>query len=121
MRVSIESQEILINYNINKMKIAVTSSDGENIDTHFGKAETVYVFEFQKSNLKLLEKRDIEKYCSEVPGHTFRNEEFQKVFDAISDCNVLYTKKIGKTPAEKCRSQGIEIKELDGKISTISD
>lgn len=103
----------------NTMKIAVTSSDGKNIDRHFGKAETIYVFDIDATGIKCLEKRDIDKYCSEDPTHTFRAEEFDKVYQAILDCKILYTEKIGLAPAEKCRSLGIEVKQMKGRIISV--
>jgi predicted Fe-Mo cluster-binding NifX family protein len=111
-----------INANVknNTMRIAVTSSNGEKIDMHFGKAESIYVFELDNGKIKCLEKRSVEKYCSDNPLHAFRPEDFDKVYQAIADCEVLYTEKIGIVPAEKCRSLGIKVKEKKGEIiSTI--
>lgn len=101
------------------MKIAVTSSDGENINSHFGKTDTIYVFDIDNMGIKFLEKRNIEKYSNKDPKHTFRADEFNKVFQAIADCKALYTEQIGNVPAQKCRSLGIDVIQKKGKIVSI--
>ena len=42
------------------MKIAVSSSNGKDVDLHFGKSKTLYVYEFNCENTKFLEKREVE-------------------------------------------------------------
>ncbi len=99
------------------MKIAVSSTDGKNIDTHFGKAKSFFVFEFANNQLSLVEQRSTGNYCSDLPKHAFRKDEFQRVYEVIKDCQVLYTLKIGDVPAEKFRSLGMEVRQCEGLIS----
>ena len=42
------------------MKIAVSSSNGKDVDLHFGKSKTLYVYEFNGENTKFFEKREVE-------------------------------------------------------------
>ena len=41
------------------MRLAVVSSDGENVDLHLGKGKSVYVYDWD-DKLEFVEKRDIE-------------------------------------------------------------
>ena len=41
------------------MRLAVVSSDGENVDLHLGKGKTVYVYDYL-DDLKFVEKREVE-------------------------------------------------------------
>ncbi|MGD2034406.1 MAG: NifB/NifX family molybdenum-iron cluster-binding protein [Bacteroidales bacterium] len=101
------------------MKIAVTSTDRKHVDTHFGKADTVYVFHIDRSGIKYLEKREIEKYCSDNPLHAFRAKEFDKVYEVIADCEALYTQKIGVIPARMCRVLGLKVFQTEGEILSV--
>ena len=44
------------------MRIAVASTDGENVDLHFGKAHSLYVYEYdeEKDELKFIDQRTVE-------------------------------------------------------------
>ena len=41
------------------MRLAVVSSDGENVDLHLGRGKSVYVYDWE-DELDFVEKRDIE-------------------------------------------------------------
>jgi predicted Fe-Mo cluster-binding NifX family protein len=98
------------------MKIAVSSSNGKTINTHFGKAKTFYVFEMTDGNIQYLEKRKTDTYCNSDPMHAFRKADFDKVYQVIADCDVLYTKKIGAMPAQKCKTLGLKVIQTEGEI-----
>ena len=101
------------------MKIAVTSSNGIHIDTHFGKATRIYIFQIQNNQVRFLEKRETDKYASNNPKHAFRKEAFLKVYETIKDCSVLYTREIGQVPAQRCETLGITVKRSEGEISRV--
>lgn len=101
------------------MKVAVTSTNGKSIDTHFGKADIIYVYDVKNKDVKFIEKRNVDKYCSDNPLHAFRPDDFDKVYQAIADCKILYTQKIGAVPAEKCRSLGLKVNQAEGEIKTV--
>ncbi|MCG8701448.1 MAG: hypothetical protein MI922_25585 [Bacteroidales bacterium] len=105
------------------MKIAVTSSDGIKVNQHFGKAETIFVCELAEGEVKLVEKRDIESYCNKNKAikveHEFDNYRFNKVFDAIKDCEFLYTQQIGEVPYNKLKESGINVQICQCAIESI--
>lgn len=43
------------------LKVALASSDGKNIDLHFGKAEKFYIYELNDKGFELVESRDAPK------------------------------------------------------------
>ncbi len=98
------------------MKIAITSSNGKDVDTHFGKANMFYVYELTPGSQKLIEARSSENYCSGETGHGFMAEKLQIVYEIIKDCEMLCTAKIGETPAEKLQEKGINIVEFEGDL-----
>lgn len=98
------------------MRVAVTSSNGKTINSHFGKAKTFFVYDIKDKEIIFLEKRSSPGYCSTNPKHAFRAEDFSKVAEVIEDCQALYTKQIGAVPAEKFKSMGIEVSQKEGEI-----
>lgn len=100
------------------MKIAITSSNGKEVDTHFGQAKFLYVYELSPV-LSFIEKRECEKYCSADSNHEFKPQKFDLVYDKIKDCDVLYTAKIGDTPLAKLLNKGLKVIEYKGGIEKI--
>jgi predicted Fe-Mo cluster-binding NifX family protein len=101
------------------MKIAITSSNGKDIDTHFGKAERVIIYEVADEHAQLVEIRNIISYSENNSGHSFNEVKFNAVFETIADCEMLYTLKIGETPANKLVEKGIIPKISQGRIENI--
>ena len=50
------------------MRLAVVSSDGENVDLHLGKGSTVYIYEYD-DDLSFVESRDVEISPDSKQGH----------------------------------------------------
>ena len=98
------------------MKIAVASSDGKTIDTHFGKADKFYIYGVEKDHLKYLETRTAPSYADGSKRHSFRREAFANTFDTIKDCSQLYTVKIGDVPKSRLETLGLKVKVCEGRI-----
>ncbi|QQS50873.1 MAG: hypothetical protein IPM71_15015 [Bacteroidota bacterium] len=97
------------------MKIAITTSDGNYVDTHFGKASTFFVYEVVDGALRTIEKRGVIPYCRQegiksTSDHTFVAEKFAIAYDLIKDCQVLITQQIGEVPKIRLKNLGIEVK-----------
>lgn len=101
------------------MKIAITSNNGKDIDAHFGKAERVVVYEVTDDHAQLVEIRNIVSYSESNPSHSFNETKFNAVYETIADCKILYTQKIGETPANKLIDKGIIPKIVQGTIESI--
>jgi predicted Fe-Mo cluster-binding NifX family protein len=93
-------------------RIAVASSDGKNIDLHFGHASLFRIYEINETDLsclfieerKLSEDRDANG-CAGCGGHgEQRVGEAAKLFN---DCLYLLTARIGPKPYEMLKRSGI--------------
>ena len=93
------------------MKIAVVSSDGENVDLHLGKGKHVYVYNYDKE-LSFIEKRDID--ISEDSKH-----QGGKVIKVCSDCDVLIAVQYGFKSKIKAEDIGLKLVMDEGSINEV--
>ena len=93
------------------MRLAVVSSDGENVDLHLGKGKTVYVYDYL-DDLKFVEKREIE--IAEDSKH-----QGGKVIKACGDCDVLISVQYGFKSKIKAEDTGIKLVMDEGSISDV--
>lgn len=70
------------------MRLAVVSSDGENVDLHLGKGKSIYIYEYVENKLNFIERRDIE--ISDDSKH-----QGGKVIKTCEDCDVLISLQYG--------------------------
>ncbi len=83
------------------MKVAFTSTDGEQIDEHFGKTDCFYVWEIGPGEAQLVGK---------VNAITSAEDEEDRIAaraTAIADCAIVYTMQIGGPAAAKLVSRRI--------------
>ncbi len=104
------------------MKIAVASTDGVNVNQHFGRAEKFLIYEATPDALNLLEELKVDSYSSgnEDKDHQFNQVRFDGVAEKISGCQKMFAVKIGEIPAAELRGIGIEPVIYQGKIADIS-
>ena len=93
------------------MRLAVVSSDGENVDLHLGKGKSVYVYDWE-DELNFKERRDVE--ISENSKH-----QGSKVLKACSDCDVLICVQYGFKSKIKADDQGIKLVMDEGPIDEV--
>jgi len=107
------------------MRIAITTKDGVTVNEHFGKAKEFYIYDIADGALKAIEKREVTPYCASAegetlnPNHEFSIDKFGVVYDAIKDCNVLYTQQIGDTPKEKLKEMGVMVQLCSCKVESL--
>jgi len=89
-------------------RIAVASSDGRAVDTHFGHAENFYVYEIDGSSASFVECRRVAAACARG-----RHEEssFDAALAALSDCTAIVVSVIGYGASAYLVSKGIRIFE----------
>ena len=90
------------------MRLAIVSSDGENVDLHLGRGKTVYVYE----DMDFVEKREIE--ISEDAKH-----QGGKVIKACSDCDVLIAVQYGFKSKIKAEDAGLKLVMDEGPIEEV--
>lgn len=93
------------------MRLAVVSSDGENVDLHLGKGKSVYVYDWD-DEVNFVERRDIE--IAEDAKH-----QGGKVISACGDCDVLISAKYGFKSKIKAEDAGIKLVEDEGPIDEV--
>lgn len=106
-------------------RIAVTTTNGEKVDQHFGKATSFNVYDVEDGALKMVDLRQVESYCEcengepVDPNHSFEQDRFYKVKEAIKDCEKLYTLQIGEVPKQNLEIVGIAVQECKCTIDQI--
>lgn len=107
------------------IKVAISTSNGKTVDQHFGKATSFYVYKLTDGGLDFLEKRDVDSYCTPENAkkfeadHSFNTSRFDTVWEVIKDCQILYTQRVGDTPAEKLKQKGMEVQLCSCDIKSI--
>lgn len=93
------------------MRLAVVSSDGENVDLHLGRGKSVYVYDYS-DELKFVERRDVE--ISEDAKH-----QGGKVIKACLDCDVLIAVQFGFKSKIKADDAGIRLVMDEGPVDEV--
>ncbi|MBQ6511685.1 MAG: dinitrogenase iron-molybdenum cofactor biosynthesis protein [Methanobrevibacter sp.] len=93
------------------MRIAVVSSDGENVDLHLGRGKSVYVYDCG-DEISFAERRDVE--IAEDSKH-----QGGKVLKACEDCDVLIAVQYGFKSKIKAENQGIKLVMDEGPIDDV--
>jgi nitrogen fixation protein NifB len=87
-------------------KIAVTSEDGEIVDTHFGHADEIRFYEVDEQKIRYLGLKEVEKYCDgNGPCETGKSD----AISALSDCAALVTRMIGAVPERVLTEMGVRV------------
>jgi predicted Fe-Mo cluster-binding NifX family protein len=111
--------------------IAITSSDGKQVDLHFGHTDAFYILRIDEEtgNWGNLEKKELppSAACSEGEGcntcfggnrHENMMARIKTVTEILAGCTYLLTAKIGPKPAELLKRAGITSLESPPDIST---
>jgi len=100
------------------MLIAVASKDGREINQHFGHAERFLIYEVENDNVKLVDEKKVERYCSFDPEHPLRSRALKVIGDALQGCRAVAAAQIGEHPRGELENLGIEPFIVTGPIKT---
>ncbi len=100
------------------VKFAVASKSGINVDLHFGKAAEFYIYNFEKGEIRFVEKRNVDKYCSGNDECDDHDSKIAKIVSAIGDCKVVLAMRIGESPKELLSEKGIRAISTFANIET---
>ena len=89
------------------MRIAVASSNGEDVDLHFGKAHTLYVYEYDEFNF--INQRDVEIEAD-------MKHQNPKIIKAIEDCEVAICQQFGPKAAIYAEDAGLKLVKDEGSV-----
>jgi len=99
------------------MLIAVASSNGSIVDTHFGKAERFLVYEAGTGEPALLYEVQVPSYCGGVgPRHHLMPDKLAAIAAGLGDCRVVVTAMVGDAPREEMDRLGIDVVTLVGPV-----
>lgn len=93
------------------MRLAVVSSDGENVDLHLGKGKSVFIYDYE-DELSFVERRDVE--IAENSKH-----QGGKVIKACNDCDVLISLQYGFKSKIKADDAGIKLVMDEGPVDEV--
>ncbi|GAA5819253.1 MAG: FeMo cofactor biosynthesis protein [Methanobrevibacter sp. CfCl-M3] len=94
------------------MKIAIASSDGENVDLHFGKANSIYIYDFDGEKIEYVEHRTVNIDADE-------KHQWTKVLEAISDCDVIISVQSGFKSRFGIEKAGLKNVDDEGSIEDV--
>lgn len=94
-----------------KIRIAIASSDGKNVDLHFGYASHFLIFEVEENKVNFMELR--EKENKPLQEHSDR---WIQSLNMIKDCKAILCSRIGNEPASKLGEMGITPVQFTGTI-----
>jgi len=100
-----------------RLKMLVTSSDRRVINQHFGHADKFYVYQYEDGTIRLLEVREVSKYCNGPGNCTDEGEKTAQLIKATTDCDVILTMRIGLEPQKILEQQGKRVLTTYGFIS----
>lgn len=88
------------------MKIAFATTDGINVDEHFGRAGTFAVYDLTREGYAFLEMRKFadgrDKNIEETKGlGQIHEDRVQQKVDALGDCRIIYFSEIGGPSAAR--------------------
>lgn len=101
------------------MKVAIVSTNGVDVNEHFGKATRFLIYELGTTGAKLLAERKTESLSVGDTDHPFDQDRLSAVIKTIESCERVYCTKIGDRPAAELRKLGIEPVIYEGPISEI--
>ncbi len=102
------------------IRAAAASTDGENIDVHFGKADKFYIAECddETGEIKVVEERGVTRVCAGT-GHN--DERVIAVAEALGDCDCVLAQMIGPGAAQELEKRGMTLFEMSGAIKEAAE
>ena len=98
------------------MKIAISSSDGENVNLHFGKSHSLYIYDFNEDDesLTFIEKRTVDLVEDE-------KHQGSKILNVIGDCEVVISTQVGFKSKILLEDNNIKFVQDQGPINEVLD
>ena len=97
-----------------KYRVAIASTDGETVNTHYGKSEIFYIYIVDDDEgYDLLEKRSVKPVCQDgIHDKSAMDIHVQQ----FTDCKYVIASRIGDGAIQSLITQGITAMELPGSI-----
>jgi predicted Fe-Mo cluster-binding NifX family protein len=102
------------------MQVAIVSTDGINVDDHFGRAERFLIYEISGNSQALTAIKIAAPLSDGDPDHKFNPDRFSEITAKLTGCERLYCTRIGDRPAAELKRLGIESVIYAGQIKSIT-
>ncbi|MBA2861874.1 NifB/NifX family molybdenum-iron cluster-binding protein [Methanococcus maripaludis] len=86
------------------LKVAIASTDGVNVNMHFGAATHFLIFEIKDNVAEFMEFR--ENPTTTIKEHTDR---WNYALDLLKDCGAIFCSRIGDNPKSVFEGKGVKI------------
>ncbi len=114
------------------MKIAFATTDGKNVNEHFGRAGMFAVYEISKGRCNFLEMRKFSDGMDRTVVDTkdmgpLHDDAVQSKVDRLADCKLIYVTELGGPSAARLVKKGImpmKVKEpvsIDGALKLLGE
>ena len=100
------------------LKFAIASKSGMNVDLHFGHAEEFYIYQYHQGEVRFLEKRNVEKYCTGIESCGETEDKITKIITSLQDCDGVIAMRIGESPKIRLKEKGIQSLAVFDKIES---
>lgn len=98
------------------MLIAVASRDGREINQHFGHAERFLIYDVEGEEVRLVDEKKVERYCSYDLDHPLRRHILNAIAGALAGCRAVVCAQIGQAPQMEMERLGINAYVAEGPI-----
>jgi predicted Fe-Mo cluster-binding NifX family protein len=100
------------------LKFAIASKSGLHVDLHFGHAEEFYIYQYHQGEVRFLEKRNVEKYCTGIESCGETEDKITKIITSLQDCDGVIAMRIGEAPKIRLKEKGIQALAVFDKIES---
>ena len=94
-------------------RIAAASSDGEQIDEHFGRASTFYVYDITAEAITFIEKR------SRFASSDTEPDRFAEITETLKGCHGVAVSQIGPAAIQYLAARGFRVFEAPYPIRPV--
>ena len=98
------------------MLIAVATKDGREINQHFGHAERFLIYAVEDGDARLVDEKQVDRYCSFDPAHPLRGHVLKGISEALAGCRAVVTAQMGEHPKGELEKLGVEPFVASGQI-----
>lgn len=91
------------------MLFAVATKDGTSINQHFGHAQRFLIYEVEGAEVRLVEEKQVERYCSYDENHPLRGHILRTIALTLNDCRAVVCARIGEAPQAEMERLGIQV------------
>lgn len=95
------------------LKVALASSDGVEVNEHFGRARRFVVYEYADGQWNYLGSRDNQPACA---GHEHSDDLLERTAEIVGDCRAVVVDQIGSTAMDVLLARRITPFMLGGTV-----